>query len=528
MSTPTPEALKTYDVPDPAPQPKYFLRTLFATAVGVGVALALLFMVRLPHLAYVATHMTDRYDESSLNYIAERCADEMIERYSPEELTPYVLAMEDPILRGKFHQTLALTKDSKQIDAILTNLRSHWSVEGRLKEVVPSLKALGKGEAARAIVAAHEDEKATWRDSSSRQEALRAVLHTEFEPRDYIDRVLTIEDPIRRGRFHAALATTKDPKQVDAVLAFAQTIVPADPGSSRGPDWDPLVKSLGEFGTAATPKLEAALLQTDSRSLVSLAAEALRTSDLPFLIKRTKDRLDEYDASVPQLARAASIVRMINDGEETDATPEQIAAAREIVAAATSKGYMIFEMLRALDALTGEQVDFCVVRGLSTFDRAIAEWSALRIKARLSPEQLVDTLFSYIAQKQEFDVSEVETYENLMRELGAGGATRVAWNLERLVTEAKGDPDEVFWIYKKMGCTLLGELGGPDAIPTLKKYLADTGGYVLTSTETVNGQRKRKETNIRYADLAKKAIGDIEVRATGVPAEPPTTTEEGE
>ena len=113
MSTPTPEALKTYDVPDPAPQPKYFLRTLFATAVGVGVALALLFMVRLPHLAYVATHMTDRYDESSLNYIAERCADEMIERYSPEELTPYVLAMEDPILRGKFHQTLALTKDSK-------------------------------------------------------------------------------------------------------------------------------------------------------------------------------------------------------------------------------------------------------------------------------------------------------------------------------------------------------------------------------------------------------------------------------
>lgn len=527
MSIPTPEALKTYDVPDPAPQPKYFLRTLFATAVGLVVALSLLAMVRLPHLAYVATHMTDRYDEITPNYVAERCADEML-HYPPEELTPYVLAMEDPFLRGKFHETLALTKDSKQIDAILTNLRGEYGVEQRLKVILPSLKALGKAESARAIVAAHEDEEARWKDPDH-QEALRAALHTEFEPADYIDRILAIEDPVRRGRFHAALATTKDSKQVDAVLAFARTIVPASPGASRGPDWDPLVKSLGEFGPAATPKLEAALLQTDSRSLVSLAAEALRTSDLPYLLRRTMERLDEYDQSVPQLARAASIVRAVDDQEELDVTPEQVAAAREVVAAATARGYMIFEMLRALDALTGEQVDFCVVRGLSTFDRDIAEWSAMRIKERLSPEKLVDTLFSYIAQKQEFDVSEVETYEGLMRELGAEGATRVAWNLERLIGEAGGDPDQVFWIYKKMGCTLLGELGGPGAIPTLRKYLTDEGGYTLTTTETVNGQKKRKEVQIRYAALAKKAIGDIELRASGGGEPPGTTTgSEGE
>lgn len=525
MSIPTPEALKTYDVPDPAPQPKFFLRTLFATAVGLGVAAALLFAVRLPHLAYVATHMTDRYDEISINYIADRCADEMIEGWSPEELTPYVLAMEDPILRGKFHQTLALTKDSKQIDAILANLRSEYSVEDRLEVVLPSLKALGKAEAARAIVAAHEDEQARWRDADGRQEALRAVLHKEFEPKDYLDRVLTIEDPVRRGRFHAALATTKDPRQVDAVLAFAQTIVPADPGASRGPDWDPLVKSLGEFGPAATPKLEAALLQTDSRSLVSLAAEALRTSDLPYLIKRTKERLDEYDASVPDLAPAASIVRAVEDEEEVKVGPEEVAAARALVAAASAKAYMIFEMLRALDAVRGDQqVDFCVVRGLSTFNRAIAEWSAQRIKERLTPEKLVDTLFSYIAQKQEFDVAEVETYENLMRELGPGGAKRVGWNLERLVTEASGDPGEVFWIYKKMGCTLLEELGAPESIPTLKKYLSDAGGYTLTTTETIGGQRKRKEVEVRYADLAKKAIAGIEARAAGGGA-PPASTE---
>lgn len=514
MSIPTPEQLKSYDVPDPMPQPKYLLRTLFAGFLGLLVAGAFLLAVRLPHLAWVAQHSRSGWD-GDLGFIQRYAAYTLTEEYSPEQLAPYVVDLEDLKLRGHFHAALATTKDARHIDAILANLRLHYSTKDRLAEVLPSLKALGKAEAARAIVAAHEEQEAKWQDSDH-EEALRAVLHTEFEPADYLDRVLAIEDPVRRGRFHAALATTKDPRQVDAVLAFAKTIVPSDPGASRGADWEPLVKSLGAFGPAATPKLEAALVQTESRSLVSLAAEALRTSDLPFLVKRTKERLDEYDGLLPRLIPASTLLGAIEEGKEVEATPEQIAGAREVVAAASAQAYMIFEMLRALDAIRGDQqVDFCIVRGLSTFNRPIAEWSAQRIKERLSPEKLVDTLFSYIAQKTEFDVAEVDTYEGLLRELGGDGAERVAWNLERLMGEARGDPDEVFWIYKKMGCTLLEELGAPGAVPTLKKYLADTGGYTLTTTETLNGQKKRKEVQVKYADLARKAIAAIEARAAG-------------
>lgn len=506
--------LATFDVPDPPrPVAGWKLRCILSALPGLALAAGLIVALRVPHLFWVVEHHPRAWydDGRSLGYIPDRVASWLERDHPPEALRPRVLQIDDPKVRGRFHRVLAGGEDRTQVDAMFAYARG---VGGRyeLEEALESMVALDAGRAAEHLVAWHETPE---REAGHNASYLPELIATKLPPEALAPHAVKIADPIRRGRFHAALATTKDPAQLEAVLAYAETVVPTRPGAARPKEWGPLVESLAAFGPVATPRLEQALEQTASRALVSLAAEALRASDLPFLVARARRVIDEYDALVPQLARDAQLVSAAADGQApAGTTAEAITAARARIERADAKAYLMFEMLRAMEPVKGDQaVDFCIVRGLSTFNREIAEWSALRIKERFTPDGLIDTLFSYIAQRTEFAVAEVDVYERLMRELGAPGAARVATNLDRLLREAGGDPDEVFWLYKKMGFDLLRELGLPDAVPVLRRYEADPGSYVLTTTTTDRaGRRTREQTTKRFADDVRAAIAAIEGR----------------
>ena len=514
MTTPAADAgadLKTYDVPDPPRAPGWKLRCLLAAGLGLALAAGFIVAVRLPHLMWVVVNHG--------GYVSGWAMDRVERDYEPEALRPYVLAIADPVTRGRFHKVLAGSGDPAQLDAMFAYL---LDVQSDF-EVVDSMLALDKARAAARLVGTCEE--LAEGDRRLFASMLTDVVVDKFPPAELAPHVVKIADLARRGRYHAALATTKDAAHIDAVLAYAGSVVPTDPGSSRPAEWGPLVASLAAFGQVATPRLQKELEHTESRSLVSLAAEALRSSDLPFLVKRARELLDHYDEGVPQLARDAQLVNLIDEGQDLPEgiSAEDVTASRQRLEAASRQAYMIFEVLRALEQVKGDQsVDFCIVRGLSAFDREIAEWSALRIKERFTPDQLVDTLFSYIAQKNEFKMVEVDLYEGLIKELGQPGAARVATNLERLLGEKEGDPERVFWLYKKMGFTLLRELGQADALPVLKKYAADPGSYVLTTTSTdSSGNRTRREEEKNYADEVRAAIEAIEARGGEGPQPPP-------
>jgi hypothetical protein len=116
---------------------------------------------------------------------------------------------------------------------------------------------------------------------------------------------------------------------------------------------------------------------------------------------------------------------------------------------------------------------------------------------RLKPDALIDVLFNYIAKKDSFEVREVNVYEGMLRATGPAGGERIVQNLARLLDRAGGDPDKVFWIYKKMAFTVLRDTGKASGIPVLKKYLADPGSYESTQTNARTGVTKRQEITFR-------------------------------
>lgn len=513
--------LTTFDVPDPPKPPGWKLRCLLAVAPGVALAVGVIVALRVPHLAWVVDHPVGyRYGgEYALTYVQDRALDWLKDECASDEQRRRVaLGLESSVARGSFHEALAGCGDATQVDAMWDYARSlqSYHVDDELPKVVDSMQTLDRKRAAELLLAAYVDPGESV-GGTSFQAAVQKACETKLSPEEVLPFALKVEDPVKQGRFHAALSTTKDPKHIDAVIAYAKDALPSEPSLPRPDAWGPIVKSLGAFGPGATPKLQAILESSDSHTVVSLVADAIRSSDLPFIVRRARALLDEYDAEVPALAQAEALVNAVDDEGRADVPAARVAAARERLAKASARTYMIFAVLQALEPIKDDrEVDFCIVRGLSSFDQTIAQWSVQKIKERFSPDKLVDTLFSYMAQRTQFKVSEVEVYEGLLGELGAPGAKRVAENLERLVGEAKGDPEEVFWLYKKMGFKVLADSGTPDAIPVLRKYARDAGSYSLTTTTTdSSGNRRRTEQEKKYADEVRAAISAIQARAGG-------------
>lgn len=516
--TPDCSDLKTFDVPDPPRDPTWKLKALVCAGLGLGVAIGAAKATALPHAVWVCKHWQAGWNnEKQLDYRQRSSAEELIERYSTAELLPYVKDLEPLKLRGLFGAALASTGDKAQVDALVAYLKTVDGYDAGKKAPVwfEHMRKLDEPRAVREYMKLYakepEDANAPRDLRTAAFEALAASAPAPL----VLAELKAVEEPAARGRFHRILAATKDAAHVDDILAYAGTVITGDPDSvAQDSDWPPIVESLSAFDAAATPRLHKALEDAESRPMVCLAAAVLRKTDLAFLIQRTTKSLDEFDAIVPKLSRADAIINAEKEGTLGDEVgPEVVAAAKKLFADAEASSFITFEMLKSLDQVHGnDDVDFCFVRGLSTFNQQIAQWCVKRIKERLPPQKLVDTLFSYMAKKTQFKVVEVEAYESLVKELGGEGAKGVIRNLDRLLEQAKGDTDEVFWLYKKMGITLLGELGDATAIPVLKRFEKDAGSYSITKTDE---RGRRSEEERVYKDEVKKAIAAIQARAAG-------------
>lgn len=510
--------LKTFDVPDPI-RPRGscalgFVKMLVALGLAVGFVVAKKTDMMLG--VYQDDRASDYQRELAYRHLRGQ-GDAVLER---------ILAIQEPSLRGAFHPLLAGTGDAAHAEAIAAWIRE-WEIDyvyyagaslgtsmERLEDGLPSLVKLDRPAAAALAIGLYRDPpKGRYGadESDSVREAVPTLVEQHLKPEELAPHVVPIEEPALRGRFYRALATTKDPAHIDAILAYVASKSPRGAMSDEGTietshEWAPVAETLRQFPNA-TPRLEQAL-QSDVRSVVNLAAEALRDTDLPFLVGYTQRLLTRYDEGVPELQRAAYALKGAAQAAEVELSQGD---ARKILDEYTRLGYLLSEILRALTAVgENEDVDFCFIRGLSTWNEPVAKFCAQQLKVRLSPEKLIDTLFRYIAAKDEFMVREVEVYEGLMREQGAAGAGRIGKNLERLLGEAEGSPEGVFWIYKVMGLRVLKDIGTPAEIALIEKYGRDTKSYVETSTASDGTE---EQVRIHYRDQAAAAIAAIRSRA---------------
>ncbi len=269
-------------------------------------------------------------------------------------------------------------------------------------------------------------------------------------------------------------------KAVAGLVGVAPLLAYGRDHRPRGPSRQALVELLAGCGPSATPDLEAALVQS---ALVAIAAEALRTSDPPYLLARAARALEEQDP------------------------PATSGTAPSAATGATRD--LTLELLRAVDGVSGVHADRILLRGVASSDAAVAEWSRGCVSQRLRPEALVDALVDGDARA--LDVGRVEPYAALLRDAGAAGADRAARSLDRLLTEAGGDPDRVAGLHKRLGLPLLAAHGASGVVPLLERYLRGSGSFVGEATELP----ERAERVVPYSELARQAIERIQARSQG-------------
>jgi hypothetical protein len=329
---------------------------------------------------------------------------------------------------------------------------------------------------------------------------------SQLPPEGVLERVLAIKDESLRGAFHKALSSTKDAKHIPAILAYAR---------KEKRDIQAVGKSLVAFGEAGTQPLKEALHSKD-REEVKLAANALVGVNLKFVTGYCSEKIEDYQKMVPGehgLYWASKVQSTVERGSQFVAqaqiTSQDIAQASAVRAKGKALGFLIMEMLKSMAGVgESKDVDFCFIHGLSNFNAQVAEFCANTLKQRLSTNDLIDTLFSYIAAKDSFSQREVDIFEGLLLEKGTQGATRVAYNLDRLLKEAKGEPEGVFFLYKKMGFRVLRDKGTKACLETLEAYANDTRTYIVM--ETRNGVKS--ESEVAFKNEVAAAIRQIKNR----------------
>jgi hypothetical protein len=502
--------LREYDVPDPPDVRGGCVAAVAIIGLGLTAAWTVL-------SATAPQHYLSVYQSPGEYSSQRRIAREYFAALPVEKTRDLVLAIEDPATRGAFHEVLASTGDEAHASTIgayiLSLLEGYAGYRERelVKEACVSLGTFPPAVAAPALFAAHAKAK------DEMAEAIGEVIEA-LPPEVVLPAVLAIPDAADRGRWHTVLASSGDPAQIDAIIAFV-----ARESSAKGRRFEAEAKSLLKFGEKGTEQLKVAL-QRDEKPVVNLAAEALREVNLPFLTTYCRAELIVYGKSVygeAGLANAHRINSLFKQQQEEimsgkrkitdmEVTGKQNTAALAVLKAGNDRSLRCFQMLKALGPVSdNEEVDFCFIQGLSSFDQAVAQHCAGSLQRRLTPEQLIDALFRFIAKKSEFNVAEVAIYERMLTQTGATGATRIGENLERLLTGAEGDPGEVFWIYKRMGITVLAATGTKAQLPILAKYAKDTDSYQKTSRNAVG---RTSRTEVRYADEIRKAVAAITKR----------------
>ncbi|MBL4849215.1 MAG: hypothetical protein JKY65_27125 [Planctomycetes bacterium] len=496
--------LKTYDVPDPPQLATTWLRMFVGVPLGLFLALGLLRATAATHYFAVASNSA----ESTKNKTSAR---RFINELPPEEVKERVLAIEDPAARGGFHKVLAETKDPAQAPAVLAYIKAYQGYNSEeIKGAMASLRAFPSEDVAPGLIELREKSVGNLLGLSNLGDMIKAELEQHHKPAACLDAVLAIEDPKRRGSYYWVLPASEDPEQIDAILAYVESR-----GKQSGANpFKGEAAALIAFGAAATPKLKEGL-HSKKRPIINLSAEALSKVNLGFLTKYCREELTTYGKGVPGkqgLAWASWVVSSLErKGGLAGAGIKQsdLPSARKIVSEAAQHSLRIMEMLLAMEKIrSNKEIDYCFIHGLSCYSQQVAQYCAKTLQSRLKTDELIDVLFSFIAQKDSFTTTEVNVYESMLLRTGSPGAARVAFNLERLLKEAKGKTEEVFFLYKKMGFAVLHKNGQMAQLKTLERFANDTDSYLKTGTR--NGQRT--ETEVKFKNEVRAAVSAIKGR----------------
>jgi hypothetical protein len=246
------------------------------------------------------------------------------------------------------------------------------------------------------------------------------------------------------------------------------------------------VDKLAAIGPPALPQLVDIWLTELQPIKIRAAAQAVAAIDPATFIKETVKALDAYDAAY--LKDPAS--RM------TGVAP---------AAAAGVHSAMYFRTGKVLTAL---------LRALSSPDSAASGASAKWLKENLDAQKAIDSLFAYMAAKNQYSVREINVYVDVITHFRDTASPIVVKNLEALLAAAKS-PKKVFWAHKVVAMTALQQVGKKDAAPTVKKFTNDSDSYesmpiANDPNNPIEGLADRK--TITFKSLAEKTLAEVEKR----------------
>jgi hypothetical protein len=274
-------------------------------------------------------------------------------------------------------------------------------------------------------------------------------------------------------------------------------------------------KALVAIGAKAKAEI-AKGLDHPCRSVAWASARALAEIEPAALVDGVESRIELYNRRYPALAVARESVN--------HSDPHARSAARKVAGEVLPLAQGVAEGLLALESMVGladaegkgtDRADLCFMRGLSSTEEGLAKYCAGVLKTRLDLDRFIDTLFRYLARKEQFKMAEVDVYESALTSKGELGCPGIVRNLEKLLAAAGGNPERVFWIHKAIGLRCLARVGDERALPILDAYSKDTGGYthVSTKTDRATGQVDKKETLVLYRTICDDAREAIQKKA---------------
>ena len=145
--------------------------------------------------------------------------------------------------------------------------------------------------------------------------------------------------------------------------------------------------------------------------------------------------------------------------------------------------------------------------GVSLPNRKTAETAGRTLTSVLPPKDFPGRFFQFLSTREEYSVTEVDTYISFLvshcREVPAA----VAAALEKEIQLAEGKFENISWIKKIIGLKALSSIGTSAEVGTVKKFLSDVDSFTESVTDAETGKETEKELLIK--DLAQETLDDI-------------------
>jgi hypothetical protein len=275
-----------------------------------------------------------------------------------------------------------------------------------------------------------------------------------------------------------------------------------------------LAKALGKVSSGAVDTLLKQLIWSidnsrweglpDKQTEVAAELVGLGSSIVPMLRRRIGHKWgtrhdQKIDAVVAQaLAKLA---------------PDELAAEVEsrvqLPGAVSESTRAIFDGLCA-HAPPSAAADRALMFAMSNRDGRLATLATSTLRKRLNGDRFADALFSFIARKSRFSVSEIDVYSDALISY-RGISAAVVRNMAQRLKKA-GRPEAMFWAHKYVGLHCLQARGNREALPLLEALIKDTSRYenVTNTIDSHTGQVTNTESQARsFAKLAEGARSAI-------------------